>query len=136
MARKPGKPKDRKRSMKPKLAGKTGGKVGRVVAEPVIADESELDLDAGDDKSALHDLGAPSEQSKNPESRAKERALNKVPHLRSSPFGEAPGRSAAPGYAKVSFGRGEEAARRVVRRSPSGGGKKKSSGIFRCGGSE
>jgi RNA polymerase sigma-32 factor len=51
VARKPGKPKDRKRTTKPKLAGKTSGKVGRVVAEPVIADESELDLDAG----ASHD---------------------------------------------------------------------------------
>jgi RNA polymerase sigma-32 factor len=47
VARKPGKPKDRNRSTKPKLAGKTGGKVGRVVAEPVIADETELELDAG-----------------------------------------------------------------------------------------
>ncbi len=49
MAPKPGKPKDSKRTMKPKLAGKTGGKVrrGRVAAEPVVADESELDIDAG-----------------------------------------------------------------------------------------
>ena len=80
MARKPGKPKDRKRIAKPKLAGKTGGKIGRVVAEPVIADESEVELDAGA-------LDALLEQRKNPESRAKERALNKVPHLKSSPVG-------------------------------------------------
>ena len=51
MARKPGKPKDPKRSTKPKRLDKSAGKVGRVVAEPVIADESEVDLDAG----ASHD---------------------------------------------------------------------------------
>ena len=46
MARKPGKPKDRKRIAKLKRAVKAAGKVGRVVAEPVVADESEVDLDA------------------------------------------------------------------------------------------
>ncbi len=51
MARKPGKPKDRKRIAKPKRPAKAVGKVGRVVAEPVIADESEEELDAG----ASHD---------------------------------------------------------------------------------
>ena len=47
MARKTGKPKDRKRIAKPKRLAKTVSKVGRVVAEPVIADDSELDLDVG-----------------------------------------------------------------------------------------
>jgi RNA polymerase sigma-32 factor len=48
VARKPGKPIVRKRPAKPKGAGKAGGKVrrGRVVAEPVVADDSELELDA------------------------------------------------------------------------------------------
>jgi RNA polymerase sigma-32 factor len=56
VARKPGKPKDRKRATKPKGgAGKAGGaRRGRVVAEPVVGEESELDLDAeaADDKDA------------------------------------------------------------------------------------
>jgi RNA polymerase sigma-32 factor len=58
VARKPGKPIVRKRTTKPKPAGKAGGEVrrGRVVAEPVVADESELELDseagAADDKDA------------------------------------------------------------------------------------
>jgi RNA polymerase sigma-32 factor len=56
VARKPGKPVDRKRPTKPKRAAKVGAEVrrGRVVAEPVVADESELDLDAeaADDKDA------------------------------------------------------------------------------------
>ncbi len=51
MARKPGKPIVRKRTTKtkPKPAGKAdGGKIrrGRVVAEPVVADEPELELDS------------------------------------------------------------------------------------------
>ncbi len=54
MARKPGKPKPPKRAAKPKRAGKAGAKVrrARVVAEPVVGEESELDLDteATDDK--------------------------------------------------------------------------------------
>jgi RNA polymerase sigma-32 factor len=56
VARKPGKPIDRKRPAKPKSAGKAGGEVrrGRVVAEPMVAEDSELDLDteAADDKDA------------------------------------------------------------------------------------
>ena len=54
MARKPGKPKAPKRTAKPKRVGKSGAKVrrARVVAEPVVGEESELDLDteATDDK--------------------------------------------------------------------------------------
>ena len=54
MARKPGKPKVPKRTAKPKRIGKSGAKVrrARVVAEPVVGEESELDLDteATDDK--------------------------------------------------------------------------------------
>jgi RNA polymerase sigma-32 factor len=56
VARKPGKPIDRKRPAKPKSSGKAGGEVrrGRVVAEPMVAEDSELDLDteAADDKDA------------------------------------------------------------------------------------
>src|ERR1700693_1496146 len=58
MARKPGKPISPKRTTKPKRVGKSGGKVrrARVVPEPVVGEESELDLDveaAGDkDKNA------------------------------------------------------------------------------------
>jgi RNA polymerase sigma-32 factor len=54
MARKPGKPTGPKRMAKPKRAGKSGAKVrrARVAAEPVVGEESELDLDAAaaDDK--------------------------------------------------------------------------------------
>ena len=50
VARKPGKPIVRKRTTKtkPKPAGLAGGKIrrGRVVAEPVVADEPELELDS------------------------------------------------------------------------------------------
>ena len=48
MARKPGKPKDRKHATKPKGARKAGTDVrrGRVVPEPVVGEESEPDLDA------------------------------------------------------------------------------------------
>jgi len=48
MARKPGKPTGPKRTAKPKSAGKSGAKVrrARVAAEPVVGEESELDLDA------------------------------------------------------------------------------------------
>jgi RNA polymerase sigma-32 factor len=60
MARKPGKPKDRKRATKPKGAGKAAGaRRGRVVAEPVAGEESELDLDAD----AADDQDAPIEVS-------------------------------------------------------------------------
>ena len=57
MARKPGKPIVRKRPAKPKSSGKAGGEArrGRVVAEPMVAEDSELDLDteaAADDKDA------------------------------------------------------------------------------------
>src|SRR5579862_2740740 len=56
MARKPGKPKPPKRATKPKRAEKSGAKVrhARVVAEPVVGEESDVDLDpeAADDKSA------------------------------------------------------------------------------------
>jgi RNA polymerase sigma-32 factor len=54
MARKPGKPVSPKRTTKPKRAAKSGAKVrrARVAAEPVVGEESELDLDAAaaDDK--------------------------------------------------------------------------------------
>jgi hypothetical protein len=56
---------------------------------------------------ALHNLCALPEQKQNLESRAKKCALDKVPHLKSSPFG-----------------RGEEASSRVSQRSPSGEWKK------------
>jgi len=56
MARKPGKPKALKRTAKPKRADKSGAKVrhARVVAEPVVGEESDVDLDAeaAEDKSA------------------------------------------------------------------------------------
>jgi len=58
VARKPGKPIVRKRTTRSKPAGKAGHEVrrGRVVAEPVVTDESELELDseaeAADDKDA------------------------------------------------------------------------------------
>src|SRR3984957_5097843 len=47
MARKPGKPKSPKRTAKPKRAAKSSAKVrrARVVAEPVVGEESEIDLD-------------------------------------------------------------------------------------------
>jgi RNA polymerase sigma-32 factor len=47
MARKPGKPKPPRRTAKPKRAAKSGAKVrrARVVPEPVVGEESELDLD-------------------------------------------------------------------------------------------
>ena len=53
MARKPGKPKPPKRTTKPKRAAKSSAKVrrARVVPEPVVGEESEIDLDteaAGD----------------------------------------------------------------------------------------
>jgi RNA polymerase sigma-32 factor len=61
MARKPGKPTGPKRTTKPKGTGKSGAKVGRarVAAEPVVGEESELDLDA----EASHDKDAPIEVS-------------------------------------------------------------------------
>jgi hypothetical protein len=64
-----------------------GNQIGRGSSEPFATRES------------LRNLRAPSEQKQNPESRAKERALNKVPHLRSSPFG----RRHRASYAKVSY---------------------------------
>jgi RNA polymerase sigma-32 factor len=47
MARKPGKPKPPKRTTKPKRVGKSGAKIrrARVVPEPVVGEESDLDLD-------------------------------------------------------------------------------------------
>ena len=53
MARKPGKPKPPKRTTKAKRAAKSSAKVrrARVVPEPVVGEESEIDLDteaAGD----------------------------------------------------------------------------------------
>ena len=48
MARKPGKPIVRKRIAKPKRTGKAGVAAvrERVVAEPVVADEPELEIDS------------------------------------------------------------------------------------------
>src|SRR5579862_8852643 len=46
-------------------------------------------------KRALHNLGMRSEQRRNPESRARKRALNKVPHLNPLPTGEGKRRSSS-----------------------------------------
>src|ERR1700720_3766605 len=64
MARKPGKPISPKRTTKPKRAAKSGAKVrrARVAAEPVVGEESELDLDAA--AADAKDKDAPIEVSK------------------------------------------------------------------------
>ncbi len=63
MARKPGKPIVRKRTTRSKPAGKAGSEVrrGRAVAEPVVTDESELEL--GSEAEAADDKDAPIEVS-------------------------------------------------------------------------